>query len=201
MALFNKKAYPEICFKILDDLKEKLPDHLTYHTVNHVIDVANVCNTYIEHFNIGKDMAKLIRIASISHDYGYIISPTDHEERSIVNIEPYLKTVLTNEEIKIVNGLIRATKVPQQPKTSYEEIIADADLDYLGRKDYDILSHNLYEEFVHYNVVSNQKEWLNLQIQFLENHKYHTQFARVNREKAKAEKLKELKVILTTNNF
>ena len=200
MVLSNKKAYPEICLKILKDLEENLPDHLTYHSLDHTIDVANVCNHYIERLKIDEEMAKLLRIAAISHDYGYIVSPINHEERSIIAIEPYVKNVLTEEEINIVNGLIMATKVPQQPKTFYEEIIADADLDYLGRKDYDILSEKLYQEFNHFDFVSDHIEWLNLQIKFLEKHKYHTQYAQTHREKNKAKKLKELKTTLLAKN-
>ena len=196
MVLGNKKVYPEICLKILKDLEDNLPKHLTYHSLYHTIDVANVCNDYIAHFKIDDEMAKLIRIAAICHDYGYIVSPINHEERSIIAIKPYLKDLLTSDEITIVNGLIRATKVPQQPKTFYEEIIADADLDYLGRKDYNELSSKLYQEFIYYDFVSDEKEWLNLQIKFLEKHQYHTEYAHMNREKLKAKKLVELKARL-----
>lgn len=200
MVLSNKKAYPEICFRILKDLEENLPAHLTYHALEHTIDVANVCNNYIKHNNIDEGMAKLLRIAAVSHDYGYIVSPINHEERSIIAIEPYLRNVLTTDEINIVNGLIRATKVPQQPKTFFEEIIADADLDYLGREDYDKLSNKLYKEFLHFDFVSDEKEWLNLQIKFLEKHHYHTRYARTYREVLKAQKLKELKTALLADN-
>lgn len=200
MILDNKKEYPEICHRILKDLKDNLPTHLKYHSLNHTIDVANVCNNYIEHFNIDDRMAKLLRIAAICHDYGYIVSPINHEERSIIAIEPYLKNILTADEINIVNGLIRATKVPQEPKTIYEEIIADADLDYLGREDYDELSDKLYQEFTYYDFVSDEKEWLNLQIKFLEKHQYHTQYARTHREILKAQKLNELKSTLQAEN-
>lgn len=200
MVLNNKEKYPEICHRILKDLEENLPAHLTYHSLDHTIDVANVCNHFIEHFKIDKPMAKLIRIAAISHDYGYIVSPINHEERSIIAIEPYLKDILTTEEINIVNGLIRATKVPQQPKTIYEEIIADADLDYLGREDYDKLSNKLYEEFIYFDFVSDPKEWLNLQIKFLEKHRYHTKYSQKHREGRKSQKLKELKASLLAEN-
>jgi uncharacterized protein len=200
MVLSNKKAYPEICVRILKDLEENLPAHLTYHALEHTIDVANVINHYIEHLKIDEGMAKLLRIAAVSHDYGYIVSPINHEERSIIAIEPYLKNLLTTDEINIVNGLIRATKVPQQTNTIYEEIIADADLDYLGREDYNELSNKLYQEFIHFDFVSDDKEWLNLQIKFLEKHKYHTLFAKTHRQGLKTKKLKELKHALLVQN-
>lgn len=193
MVLNNKKAYPEVCFTILKELQDQLPGHLSYHSINHIIDVANVSNEYIKHYEIEESIARLIRIAAIGHDYGYIVSPLDHEERSIKDLMPYLKPVLSKEEIAIVGGLIRATKVPQDPKNFYEEILADADLDYLGRNDYERLSQKLYEEFLHYGVVQNDQEWLDTQIMFLERHVYHTLYAKEHRAKTKAKKLKELK--------
>ena len=193
MTLENKKTYPDICFQILEELKDKLAPYLSYHTYGHIIDVANVCDKYISLYRIDDDMAKLIRIAAISHDFGYTVSPIDHEERSITLIEPILRPVLTKEEIALVNGMIRATKVPQQPKTFYDKILADADLDYLGRNDYDVLSENLHQEFLHFGVIKTEREWLDLQIKFLENHEFHTLYAKWNRRKLKSRKLKELK--------
>jgi len=193
MTLDNEKTYPAICFQILDELKRKLAPYLSYHSYNHIIDVANVCDKYIRLYNIDDNMAKLIRIAAICHDFGYTVSPIDHEEQSIKLIEPILKPVLTEAEIELVNGMIRATKIPQQPKTFYDKILADADLDYLGRSDYNKLSEYLHQEFLHFGVINTEREWLDMQIKFLENHKYHTLYAKWNRRKLKLRKLKELK--------
>ncbi len=193
MTLDNKKTYPDICFQILDELKEKLAPSLNYHSYEHIIDVANVCDKYIKRYSIEDDMAKLIRIAAICHDFGYTVSPIDHEEQSITLIEPMLRPILTKEEIALVNGMIRATKVPQQPKTFYDKILADADLDYLGRTDYDELSENLNQELLHFGVIKTERQWLDLQIKFLESHDFHTLYAKWNRRKLKLRKLKELK--------
>lgn len=193
MTLINEKTYPDICFYLLEDMKRKLAPYLSYHSLEHTIDVANLCDNYIKVYKVQDDMAKLIRIAAISHDYGYTISPIDHEERSIALIAPILKPILTPKEIELINGMIRATKVPQKPKTFYEKILADADLDYLGREDYNELSENLHQEFLHFGVVESDEQWLNLQINFLENHNYHTLFAKWNRRKQKTKKLLELK--------
>jgi predicted metal-dependent HD superfamily phosphohydrolase len=157
------------------------------------LTVANVANSYIDYYNVDDHKANLIRIAAIGHDFGYIISPFEHEERSISSLSKILPSILTLEEIDLVNGMIRATKVPQMPTNFMEEIIADADLDYLGRQDYDVLSGGLYKEFQYYDIVNNQKDWLDLQIRFLENHKYHTSFAKDFRIPLKLQKLKQLK--------
>ncbi len=193
MVLHNKGAYPKICFELLSYMENNWPEHLTYHTISHIIDVANVCDHYIEFYTIDKAIADLIRISAIGHDIGYLKTPVDHEEIGIIEIRPFLEPLLNARELELVFSMIRATKVPQNPKSFYEEVIADADLDYLGRKDYDVLSDGLYKEFLHYNVVSNEMDWLNIQINFLENHSYHTTFAKENRSHLKLEKLNELK--------
>ncbi len=193
MTLENKKAYPEVCFRILESLKKRLSSKLTYHSVQHTVDVANVCNAYILHYDLSKDIGDLIRIAAIAHDFGYIKSPINHEENSILLLRPYISDLYSKKEMKIINGLIRATKVPQNPKSLYEEILADADLDYLGREDYDLWSEKLYKEFVHFGVVSSAKEWIDMQIQFLENHSYHTPLAIEKRKGSKEAKIIELK--------
>ncbi|MGB5238691.1 MAG: HD domain-containing protein [Flavobacteriaceae bacterium] len=193
MELHNKESYPKLCLDLLEEMSEKFPSHLTYHTIEHIIDVANVCDHYIKEYKIQDDIARLIRIAAISHDYGYIFSPEEHEERSIKELRPKLNGSFSDEDIELINGMIRATKVPQKPKNFYEEIVADADLDYLGRDDYNELSENLYQEFLHYGVVSNDEQWLELQINFLESHQYHVSLALENRTTKKQKKLSELK--------
>lgn len=193
MDLHNKSAYPQVCFDLLSYMEENWHEYLTYHTISHIIDVANVCEKYIGYYNLDEATAQLIRIAAISHDIGYLSSPKNHEEAGIIEIKPFLEPLLDTEQIASINGMIRATKVPQKPRNLCEEILADADLDYLGRKDYDIISEGLYREFLYFKMISNELDWLNIQIQFFENHSYHTAFAIESLSKPKAIKLEELK--------
>ena len=193
MVLRNKNAYPRICLDLLSYMEEKWQDYLTYHTISHIIDVANVCENYIAHYKIDAEIADLIRIAAISHDIGYIISPNDHEELGIIEIKPFLTPLYSAEQIAVINGMIRATKVPQTPSNLYEQILADADLDYLGRADYDELSEGLFREFRHFNLISNKLDWLDTQINFIENHNFHTTLAIETRRVPKLQKLEELK--------
>ena len=203
MELNNKSVYPELCIEILEELQEKLPDVLSYHSIAHTLDVANVCDYYINQYNIQKPEADLIRIAAVAHDYGYLFGPESHEEKSIVAISARMQNDYSQEEIEIVAGIIRATKIPQDPQNFYEQILADADLDYLGRDDYNQWSERLYQEFLHFGVVKDSAEWLDVQIKFLEKHQFHTDLAKENRSKLKKEKLQELQELkkLTDSKF
>jgi hypothetical protein len=89
--------------------------------------------------------------------------------------------------------MIRATKIPQQPQNKLEEIIADADLDYLGRDDFFMIGGQLFNELKARNVVNQESDWDQIQIRFLENHHYFTTTARNLREEQKEKHLKLIK--------
>jgi hypothetical protein len=55
------------------------------------------------------------------------------------------------KDIDCICGMIMATKIPQQPRTKLQEIICDADLDYLGRDDFYTIGRTLFEEFMTYS--------------------------------------------------
>ena len=94
-----------------------------------------------------------------------------------------------SDDIDKVLGMIMATKIPQSPQTHLEEIIADSDLDYLGRSDYDEISQRLYDELSERNLLNDSIKWLDLQISFLTAHGYHTDYAIKNRRPNKLKRL------------
>ena len=100
------------------------------------------------------------------------------------------------DEVRVVQGLIKATRVPQSPQNDLECIICDSDLDYLGRKDFYEISDKLYKELKKASVVSNENEWNKLQIKFLESHKYHTDFAKKYRQPKKEQRILEIKKLI-----
>ena len=84
-----------------------------------------------------------------------------------------------------------ATKIPQNPITHLEQIICDADLDYLGRDDYDPISNLLLKEMRSERNIS-QKEWLDIQIRFMKSHSYYTESAQKKRKEKKHLNLRKL---------
>ena len=193
MELKNKEQYPEFCLEILDRLYDELSGDLYYHRPEHTIDVSNVCEDYIERYALSVEDARLLRIAAIAHDFGYTQTYRNHEEEGIKLVTPILKKNNFNEDqINQIAGMIMATKVPQVPTNFLEQILADADLDYLGRDDYNPLSERLYKEFKIKGIAKNRKDWLRIQISFLYSHNFHTDFAEKNRENVKAKILANL---------
>ena len=187
-------GYFKLRRRALNLLRTELTDELRYHGIDHTLEVLKVCNEYIRREKISSDEAQLLRTGAICHDLGFTVSYYDHEEHSVViAIDLMRKYNYSEKNIKAVIGLINATKVPQSPKNHLEKILCDADLDYLGRKDYKNISDLLFQELNAFGQISSKKAWREMQINFLENHEYHTPFARKNRQPGKEKRLRELR--------
>ena len=95
-------------------------------------------------------------------------------------------------QIEKVCSLIMATKIPQSCNNLLEQIICDADLDYLGREDFWELSKKLYEEIGKEEEIDD-KAWYELQVDFLEDHHYFTATANRLRNDTKQKHLQKIK--------
>jgi predicted metal-dependent HD superfamily phosphohydrolase len=117
-----------------------------------------------------------------------------HEQRSVEFANQTLPDFgFKEKEINEINKLIMSTQLPQNPDGYLSEILCDADLYYLGTKDYFIISERFYQELRNFNKINNEKDWLIMQIDFLERHQYFTKFAKQNLEPIKQINLKLLK--------
>ena len=179
---------------ILEKLKVDLPEYLLYHSVSHVRDVKVQAMRIAASEGItNQEDLDLLETAAIYHDCGFLSTYTNHEEKGCEIAREVLPDFdYTPSQIKIIEGLIMATKVPQKPKTKLEEIICDADLDYLGRDDFFTIGDYLYEELLHIGVVKDEMAWNHLQIKFLTAHHYFTQTNIKDREPLKSENLKKI---------
>lgn len=191
--------YTKLRKKALEVLRTELSDKLTYHDVGHTLDVFNVCNLYIEREIIGAAEAELLRIAALLHDIGFTVTYKNHEEKGAEIAAAMMQHFSYSlKEISVVQGLIMATKIPQSPTNILEQIICDADLDYLGRSDFQEISEKLFEELKAFSLIETRENWNRTQIEFLEKHSYHTEFARKNRQPEKERRIAELKHLVAT---
>ncbi|WP_339870125.1 HD domain-containing protein [uncultured Algoriphagus sp.] len=172
--------------QVLSNLEANLPKSLTYHALDHTLDVLKVCNQYIKREKLPIEERYLLRTGAIVHDMGFLKGSTNHEEVGAGMAEVIMKNLgVSQKTIDKVKGLVMATKIPQNPQDYLQRIICDADLDYLGRLDYPEISQKLFEELKNMNVISTAQQWKDLQINFLKAHRYHTPFAIKNREPQK----------------
>jgi uncharacterized protein len=187
---------------ILKELRAKLSDTLYYHSLNHVLDVSEASLRIAEAEGITDPTSlKLLRTAAIFHDTGFTVTYTGHEDAgcSIARkVLPHFQ--YSPEEISAICGMIRATKIPQNPTNKLEEILCDADLDYLGRDDFKAIASCLYRELKARDMVESESAWNEIQIRFMETHQYWTPTARRTRQAHKLQHLKELRNTLHQAN-
>jgi uncharacterized protein len=177
------KTVKEIVLAELD----RLSPHLTYHSKGHTIDVLEQSIRIALSEGIADESELLLlKFAALFHDIGFLQTYDNHEAKGC---EAFLQIIagngFTDTEKEIIQDLIMATKIPQEPKTHLQQIICDADLDYLGRDDFFEIGDTLRREFLHYKIVSSNEDWEKLQLKFLKNHQYHTKSSRQLREPVK----------------
>jgi len=174
-------------------LKDKLPVSYLYHNPKHTLYVHEIAEEIGRYEGCSEKELELLKAAALWHDTGYTKTYTNHEEESCMLARQYLPEFgFSAVDIDQVCGMIMATKIPQSPKNKLEEIVADADLEYLGTASFEIKSDNLYKELHTINPLLSEINWSQMQISFLEQHHYFTRYCQENREHIKQIHLNKL---------
>jgi predicted metal-dependent HD superfamily phosphohydrolase len=175
-------------------LEKEAPSSLTYHNADHTIDVARQALIIAEEEGItDKQNLFELEVAAIYHDTGLIHVYKGHEEKSCDRARRELPHYGVNTGIiENISELILATRMPQSPGNILQQIICDADLDYLGHDNYYKISENLRKEFMIYKIVENEEEWKRSRIAFLQSHSYFTKSAHSRRTQKKLNHLQRL---------
>jgi uncharacterized protein len=179
-------------FQMLDN---GLDPRLTYHSTAHTRDVIQQAKRIAAAENItDPGMLLLLQIASLFHDTGFLYTYKGHEEKSCEIMEEMLdKNMFSPEEMVMMKNMIMTTKIPQSPRSLPEMILCDADLDYLGRNDFEIISDHLRMELMSYGMIKTEQEWNHLQVNFFEGHRYFTVSSQNDRCPVKMQQLEKLR--------
>jgi uncharacterized protein len=182
----------------LGRLERELPESLSYHSISHTRDdVAQAAERLARMEGLDEETILLLRTAAIFHDVGYIEHPEDHERASILTAGEILPRFgYSPEQIKRIQAMIQATKLPQTPHNREEEVLADADLDTLGREDFFTLSLHLRNELAARGQQFDEAHWYARQLDFLSSHHYWTVSAHKLRDAGKEKNIAELKRLL-----
>ena len=184
---------------ILSRLEKELDPRLGYHNITHTLDVLEQAEVLAKQEKVtDKHDLLLLKTAAVFHDSGFLFVYKNHEEKGCEIAAESLRNVFSKEDIKKICGMIMATKIPQTPNTLLEQIICDADLDYLGRNDFEPISRNLYKEFIVFKIIPEDIIWDHIQIKFFESHHY---FTGTSISKRNGEKLKHLNILKERSNW
>ena len=183
-------------------LKEGLSDKLHYHSLDHMQDVVQAVERIALTENITDEGLFLLKSAASYHDAGFIEQYDKNEPIGARMAEEILPKFGYNEQhIEQIKQLIYVTQIPHKPQNKLEEIICDADLDYLGRDDFHQIADKLRLELREHGKIDSDRKWDEIQVQFLTNHKYFTQSAIDTRRNKKLKHLEEIKKRLEENNY
>lgn len=191
----TESRFKDIRSSVLTLLEKELDKKLSYHNLAHTMDVM----AQVERIAIGEKIqdpndVQLLKVAALFHDTGFLFTYKHHEEKSCeIMLEHIGDGNLSPAEIEKVRGMIMATKIPQTPYNELEQIICDADLDYLGRDDFKRISDGLKDEFLYFGVIPDESAWDPLQIRFFESHNYFTKTCQHDRDPKKKKHLQLLK--------
>ena len=178
-------------------MEKEVPLDFRYHNLRHSLDVLHAAErlAYAENIS-GKDL-DLLKTAAVYHDSGFIFQYINNEPVGCEIARQSLPAFGYGEaDIEKICGMIMATAIPQSPKNHLEQILCDADLDYLGRNDFETIAETLRDELKLKGMEFTEKGWNTFQLDFIEKHKYFTQAALKLREAKKQENIAKLKKIV-----
>lgn len=184
-------------FKQAEDYARKIyqnfsPD-LIYHNSRHAQDVRSAAKKLGKLESKNPHELKILDIAALYHDIGFIETYEGHEDAGIRMIHEHFPHFgFSEDDISLVTGLVRATKLPQRPLNSLEEILCDADLDNFGRTDFFINTELLFQERCKNGFTQTSSEWLSQSLELLKSHEYFTENARNTHHVQKQKNLKLL---------
>ena len=186
---------------IVDRLGNHLPGIYSYHSLEHTLDVWRTTRELCKLEQVAPYDTLLLLTAALYHDAGFLLSSTQHEEHSCAIVHEVLPGYgYSSTEVELICSMIMATKIPQSPQSPLEQILCDADLDYLGRHDFYSIGQKLFEELKSFCTLSNVEEWNRLQVSFLEKHAFFTTTNRRRRNGQKEAHLAALRKLVASYN-
>lgn len=190
----EKVILTEIEKYIIQYFAEKMPSQYVYHDLQHTLNVVAGVQEIGTQYKLEAQEMALLKVAAWFHDTGYSEGPEGHEERSCGIAKKYLREKgFSAEDLKIICDCIMATKLPQNPDNLLEKIICDADLSHLGKSNYWDRCGKVRMEIANLNkTMMSEQEWIEFELNFIENHEYQTAVAKELYDKRKQKHIRLL---------
>jgi len=178
----------------LNRLERELLPVYVYHSVVHTRDdVAPAAERLAALSGVQGEDLMLLRTAAYYHDLGYVEQRAAHEAVAVQIITLVLPNFgYAPDQIEMIGMTIMATRLPQTPRNVLGELLADADLDVLGRTDFMACNQTLRAEMAAFGMEYTDEQWYSQQLRFLQTHRYWTPAARSLREAQKQRNCDEL---------
>jgi len=190
----EKVIINEIEKYIIQFFAEKMPAKYVYHDLQHTLNVVEGAKEIGAQYKLDAHEMELLVIAAWFHDTGYSEGPEGHEKRSCKLAKSYLvDKEYSVADLKIICDCILATKLPQNPDNLLEKIICDADLSHLGKSNYWDRCGKVRMEIANLSsTMMSEMEWVEFELNFIENHEYQTAVAKELYDKRKQKHIRLL---------
>ncbi len=200
--LYSRFNYKKSEQHILRQLEEGLPEYYYYHSLGHTLDVRDASERIARAENLSEEDVVLLKTAALYHDAGFVLQ---YDNNEVLGAEMAARDLpafgYSDHQINTIKKLIMSTQVPQTASNAMESVICDADLDYLGRDDFEEISKRLFQELKKLNKVTSAREWDEIQDRFLTAHTYYTATSITQRSAKKAEHLEKIRMRLQRNDY
>ena len=194
----EKNSYTQAFEYALNLLAQKLPTYLTYHSYSHTVEeVLPAAQLLAKASGLPAEESRLLEIAAVYHDVGYLFDMKEHERAGAKVAQEVLPGFgFSSDEIDTITSMILATRLPTDPKTLAEQILADADLLILGDGEFFNRSEALRLELAARGRPYTPQEWYKVQLEFMEEHSYFTHAAQTLFDQGKSANIEELKRLI-----
>jgi class 3 adenylate cyclase/predicted metal-dependent HD superfamily phosphohydrolase len=199
---FSTIKYYKTEHHVLKMLESGLESNLYYHSINHTKDVVKAVERLALLEGVTDEGLFLLKTAAIFHDAGFLESYSHNEPIGARMAEEILPQYgYTQDHIQTIKELIFVTQIPHKPTNKLQEIICDADLDYLGRNDFEEIADKLRRELKERGIIASDRKWDEIQISFLNQHKYFTKTSKESRQKTKEKNILLVQERLEKNEY
>jgi uncharacterized protein len=201
--LMSQPDYEQARTYALTRLACDLNPALCYHSLAHTRDdVAAAMERLAPLEGVAGEALMLARTAACFHDLGFLERRDGHEAAGARMASEVLPGYgYGPAQIAQISKMIMATRIPQTPHGLLAQLLADSDLDLLGRDDFIVLNVRLRAELANFQPDPGDAAWLHGQIAFLRGHRYWTASARRLREAGKRRNIAALEQMLATHQF
>ncbi len=160
----------------VQQLLTQLPESHYYHDWKHTQEVYDEASHLGVMAKLSEDQMEHLQLAALFHDTGFVKSYEDHETNSKAIAAEYLQSIdYPPDQIRMIQEVIEATRMPQQPTDKVGALLQDADLASLGSTTWETRSDLLRKElFAVHQKEYTDAEWVRYNMDFFKQTVYQT---------------------------
>lgn len=191
----NEQLLSEARNYVTDIFTHQLKPEFVFHSLEHTEDVVEACSYMADYYKLSDEDRLVLMLSAWFHDTGYSKGEAaGHEEESVRVATQFLhQHAVEPMMVQRISSAIQATKMPQSPISQIEKILCDGDLYHLATEDFKPRNQLLKQEqesLLGHKI--SKKDWRKNNINFLDDHKYFTEYGQEFLEPKKLDNLNVL---------